>query len=381
MPKRLTAALASLLMLASVLAVVPAAPASAHDIWHYANQKQQKCAYDPFAGNQCWTVTVRVKVPSHHSHAQVCPPGTTGTYPNCYPVPPTNTDPTPDNDWTDPNDDGTDTDTDTDTGTGTGTDTGTDTGTGTGTSTGTGTDQHTVTHFVTCPPVQEPLEVVQRHKHGVGGSCHRADTSHCSAGQIETGGHGAQNCHKTDAVDNIITRVQHLINQGTAGSLNAARKAIEKILSDLGDDALRNAEMNQHLGQELLRLYNNLPAPARITGTYLFCVGLAAAAVKAAPVTGGTSAAWFVTHAAGLGCTLGIEHYIPKFFSDEDEGGGYGQQQSETDAPPVDPNAPDPGDWTHDGGKNARHMCATYGPVAAGYFCDLVADYGQEDGQ
>ena len=70
MPKRLTAALASLLMLASVLAGVPlASPAAAHP------QTKQRCAYDPFAGNQCWKVNV--------AHTHTCPAGTTGTYPNC----------------------------------------------------------------------------------------------------------------------------------------------------------------------------------------------------------------------------------------------------------------------------------------------------------
>ena len=109
MSKRLTGPLASLLMLASVLTVVPltASPAAAHDIYYWANQQQQQCAYDPFAGQQCWTVTVRVRVPSHHSHAQVCPIGTTGTYPDCHPILPTNIQvpDTPENDWTDPKDD------------------------------------------------------------------------------------------------------------------------------------------------------------------------------------------------------------------------------------------------------------------------------------
>jgi len=88
MPKGFTSALLALLTLAGVITVVPPAPASAHDLHHWANQKQQRRAFDPFAGQQCWTVTVRVRVPSHHSHAQVCPTGTTGTYPNCYPTAP-----------------------------------------------------------------------------------------------------------------------------------------------------------------------------------------------------------------------------------------------------------------------------------------------------
>ena len=77
MSKRLTAALLASLTFAAVLAVVPlASPASAH------SQTKQQCAYDPFAGNQCWTVNV--------SHTHSCPSGMTGTYPNCYPAPSTN---------------------------------------------------------------------------------------------------------------------------------------------------------------------------------------------------------------------------------------------------------------------------------------------------
>ena len=73
--KRTLAALLALLTFASALAVV-ASPAAAH------SQTKQQCAYDPFAGNQCWTVNV--------SHTHSCRPGMTGTYPNCYPAPSTN---------------------------------------------------------------------------------------------------------------------------------------------------------------------------------------------------------------------------------------------------------------------------------------------------
>ena len=78
MSKRPTAALASLLMLASVLTVLPLAtaePASAHP------KTVRRCAYDPFAGNQCWNESVR----HYHTPVQrnICPPGQTGTWPNC----------------------------------------------------------------------------------------------------------------------------------------------------------------------------------------------------------------------------------------------------------------------------------------------------------
>jgi len=56
MPKRLAAALCAVFMFAAVLAVVPfASPAAAHPL--YGTVK--KCAYDPFAGQQCWYETVR----------------------------------------------------------------------------------------------------------------------------------------------------------------------------------------------------------------------------------------------------------------------------------------------------------------------------------
>ena len=75
MSKRTLAALLALLVAASTLAVV-ASPVGAH------SQTKQQCAYDPFAGNQCWTVNV--------SHTHSCPSGMTGTPPNCYPAPSTN---------------------------------------------------------------------------------------------------------------------------------------------------------------------------------------------------------------------------------------------------------------------------------------------------
>ena len=81
MPKRTLAALCALLVAASTLAVV-ANTAAAHE----QTTTKRYCAYDPFAGKQCWTKTVAV---AHHHPApdQKCPAGTTGTPPNCLPVP------------------------------------------------------------------------------------------------------------------------------------------------------------------------------------------------------------------------------------------------------------------------------------------------------
>ena len=85
MPKRLTAALAALLTFAAVLAVVPftsAEPADAH------TKTTQRCDYDPISGQQfnCRRVPV-----SHRHTTPKCPAGTTGTPPNCMPIPSDNT--------------------------------------------------------------------------------------------------------------------------------------------------------------------------------------------------------------------------------------------------------------------------------------------------
>ncbi len=101
MTKRTLAALCALLAFMAVLAVVPLAtaePAEAHERTRY------RCAYDPFAGRQCWSETVA------HTHRTIpdnpppdtapkpkkCPTGTTGTPPNCSPVPSTNENRDPD---------------------------------------------------------------------------------------------------------------------------------------------------------------------------------------------------------------------------------------------------------------------------------------------
>ena len=80
MPKRTLAALCAVLAFAAVLVVVPLA--TADDAGADTRTKTvQRCSYDPFAGRQCWTETVSVS----HVHSGA---GMTGTYPNCYPIPP-----------------------------------------------------------------------------------------------------------------------------------------------------------------------------------------------------------------------------------------------------------------------------------------------------
>ena len=81
MPKRTLAALGTVLAFAAVLVVVPLATADEAEA-HPRTKTVQRCSYDPFAGQQCWTETVSV------SHVHRCGAGLTGTYPNCYPIPP-----------------------------------------------------------------------------------------------------------------------------------------------------------------------------------------------------------------------------------------------------------------------------------------------------
>ncbi len=85
MTKRTLAALAALLAFIAALVAVPLATsetAEAH------TKTVKRCAYDPFTNvQQCWNETV--------AHTHTCGKGMTGTYPNCFPIPPTN-DPAPD---------------------------------------------------------------------------------------------------------------------------------------------------------------------------------------------------------------------------------------------------------------------------------------------
>ncbi|WP_420608505.1 hypothetical protein [Candidatus Poriferisodalis sp.] len=101
MTKRTLAALAALLAFMAVLVAVPLATsetAEAH------TKTVKRCSYDPFTNvQQCWTETVahthRVipdnPPPDTSPKPEKCPTGTTGTPPNCSPIPPTN-DPAPD---------------------------------------------------------------------------------------------------------------------------------------------------------------------------------------------------------------------------------------------------------------------------------------------
>ncbi|MDE0499161.1 MAG: hypothetical protein OXH86_17625 [Acidimicrobiaceae bacterium] len=75
MSKRLTAALAAQLTFAAVLVTVPLVatdPADAH------TKTVKRCAYDPFAGQQCWYESVaHVHPPNHYSPPPDTSPRTT----------------------------------------------------------------------------------------------------------------------------------------------------------------------------------------------------------------------------------------------------------------------------------------------------------------
>ena len=80
MTKRTLAAMCALLVFMTVLVAVPLATsetAEAH------TKTVKRCAYDPFTNvQQCWNENV--------AHTHSCGAGLTGTYPNCYPIPPDN---------------------------------------------------------------------------------------------------------------------------------------------------------------------------------------------------------------------------------------------------------------------------------------------------
>ena len=297
MSKRLTGPLASLLMLASVLTVVPltASPAAAHDIYYWANQQQQQCAYDPFAGQQCWTVTVRVRVPSHHSHAQVCPIGTTGTYPDCHPILPTNIQvpDTPENDWTDPKDD--------DNGGGSGSSTGT--GSGSGTDNGSGTDQGGGTDN----GGGSGSGTEQGGGTDNGSGSNTSQTTDCGAykvnlvdalSKIGNGVPGVTVPERPSSCPNLSTEeLLAKIKDFTEAQALRLLKVLEA-LQDAPDKATQEAtETVEALAREIKKRWDEQPPPVRAGITAVVssagCIGLAVLVAKSSAATGGGAlAAW-----------------------------------------------------------------------------------------
>ena len=217
--KRTLAALAALLVAASTLTVVAAQPAAAHGV------TVRRCAYDPFAGNQCWNETS-----FNHYHTPVqrnlkCGDGMLGTYPNCYPAPSTNEnddpnadkdddgsddggggsgdnpdpDSTGDDDSTDPDSTGDDDSTDPDTDSDSDADTDSDSDPVDDDSGGAGTD----TTPTVCPAgetgtpptcvkkttTQQAQCATNNHRHAVGGTCHPDHEPPCGVGKWDPG-HG-----------------------------------------------------------------------------------------------------------------------------------------------------------------------------------------------
>ncbi|WP_419854338.1 hypothetical protein [Candidatus Poriferisodalis sp.] len=89
-----------------------------------------------------------------------------------------------------------------------------------------------------CTPYQVmPGVTYQRHRHPLGSGttdteCHHHENSHCPAGHTEHGGHGSQDCRKNDPVDNIFTRVQHLLKQGGKAALKAVAETLRNEAAD-----------------------------------------------------------------------------------------------------------------------------------------------------
>jgi len=150
-----------------------------------------------------------------------------------------------------------------------------------------------------CTPWQDSLESYQRHRHPLGGGadsgCHRHDSSHCPAGQTEQGGHGLQDCRKNDSADNIVTRTQHLIDQGTQAALRQAIDAVKSGLEQQGQSGLINAEGTVEIGKTITETWDSLPQSVKSFVKTTGC-GLVAslAVVSIYASAGATAPGWAV---------------------------------------------------------------------------------------
>ena len=149
----------------------------------------------------------------------------------------------------------------------------------------------------------------EQHRHlllwGTMSDCHDATSGHQHTdGTRDTSGGG----ERYEGLNDILGQIGGLIRTGTEASLNAARAALNQIATDLGEDALRNAEANVHLGQEIEELWNRLPEPAQNMIVGLNCVGLVAIAAKSIVASGGATAPAWVKWAGGVtGAGVAIE--------------------------------------------------------------------------
>ena len=147
-----------------------------------------------------------------------------------------------------------------------------------------------------------------------------------------------------------MRRIGGLIRAGTAASLREARAAIEAALTAYGEDAVRKAELNQQLGQEIERLYNRLPEPVQAfietlaVGTG--CAALVAITTKTIIASAGAATpAWIAAAAKGktaAGVACGAFYSAAKAAVSSDSGSS-GSSDSDSGSSDSDSGSSDSG--------------------------------------
>jgi len=400
MPKRLTAALASLLMLASVLAVVPlASPAAAHP----QTTTKQYCAYDPFAGNQCWTETVSVA--HHHAPAnQPCPAGTTGTPPNCLPIPSDNSNHDPNaGDSTDDDSSGDDSSGDDSSGDdGTGSDSTDDPDTTDPQDGGSDQTQNPCEPWPTCNQSSDPKPTTTTSTDPCGDYAENLVNALSKAGHTgtynpPTNPGGCDGPSSTDVL-NALKGYTETEARRLLSVLEALQNAPDTV-SEEGAKAIAT------LADKIKTEWDEAP-PAVKAGVSAVvaiggCIGLVSLVVKSSTATAGTAlAAWgayFRTPAGQAAVERTCNVAVPvlaaivqtQFLNGGDDSPSNNGNQDDghpggTDAEDVDPpSSQEDVDNTRDPHEpdlpHARRMCAAY--PDNDFFCGQVADNEQDDGE
>ncbi len=327
MTKRTLAALAALLVAASTLTVIAAAPAGAHGV------SVRRCAYDPFAGNQCWNETSY-----NHPHTPVqrnltCGEGMLGTYPNCYPAPSTNENHDPNADKDDDSGGGGDS--------GGGDDSeGDDSGgddSGTGGSGGAGTGGTTTTTTSTDPCgdwANAVIAAVNKNNDGTG--------TYTAPPAAPAACKGSTTNEMFNKIKSKLAEIGRKISEYQGEAVEGEREATEQAYEDLRK-ALKAAWNYEVPGYEYLDATNEFLLCAGVVAIYVRTKG------KAAKIPGWTQVV------AGLGCTnalvaLEIHYRDPGTGSSGGSGSGGGSQQ-----PTPDPNDPD-GDYDGDGTTSREEL-------------------------
>ena len=335
-----------------------ASPAAAHE----QTRTVKRCAYDPFAGNQCWNETVSVA----HSHdpptqedleGKPCPAGTTGTPPNCLPIPSDNSN----NAGSQNNDgDGPDTTEDPD-----------------------GDEPTTPTN--PCEPWPACQSVSDRQPT----TTTTTSTDPCGdyadelVDALSKAGHGA--------AYNPPTKPDGCDGPSASEMVGSVDNFFKRLLAWWGSEEQKRSEFSREVSrahiENLQRLWNAIPEDERETlidtgitvGLGSACLALIGAEETASLTPGAQSASAHLSAAAVTVCASAGLKILDEILGDDDGGqAGKSLHQSGTDDPPADPNEPDNTDYTYDGGAHARRMCAEY---AIAYFCDLVKANEQEGGQ